>query len=116
MKAISYMSHLLLFFFNSSFHAANPMRSTWNPEAEFAYRSGMINPLKAVHPGLVYDIEIVDYVKLLGAEGYPMNLLQPFIEDESFDCSKSGNIIAASDLNYPSSAISITHREAFSHS
>ena len=45
--------------------AATPMSSDLNPEAEFAYGAGQINPVKAVCPGLVYDISESDYVRFL---------------------------------------------------
>lgn len=47
---------------------ATPMSPILNPEAEFAYGAGLINPVKAVNPGLVYDISEADYIKFLCEE------------------------------------------------
>jgi len=44
--------------------AATPMSRTLNLEAKFAYGSRLINPVKAENPGLVYDINEADYIKL----------------------------------------------------
>ncbi|KAH7537181.1 hypothetical protein FEM48_Zijuj03G0064900 [Ziziphus jujuba var. spinosa] len=41
-----------------------------NPEAEFAYGADLINPVKALFPGLVYDADELDYVRFLCGEGY----------------------------------------------
>lgn len=41
---------------------ATPMSPILNPEAEFAYGAGLINP------GLVYDISEADYIKFLCEE------------------------------------------------
>ncbi|KAF3433603.1 hypothetical protein FNV43_RR24705 [Rhamnella rubrinervis] len=92
---------------------ANPMRSSLNPEAEFAYGSGLINPLKAPYPGLVYDIDAIDYAKVLCGEGYDSNIVEQISGSEDFKCSKA-NSLAVADLNYPSFALSISLSETFS--
>ncbi|KAH7537188.1 hypothetical protein FEM48_Zijuj03G0065600 [Ziziphus jujuba var. spinosa] len=40
-----------------------PSSSKINPVAEFAYGSGLINPIRSLYPGLVYDADEHDYVK-----------------------------------------------------
>ena len=80
------------------------MSSALNPEVEFGYGAGQINPIEAMNPGLVYDISEQDYVKFLCGEGYDTIVLKIFTND-LITCSKDNQIIA-SDLNLPSFALS----------
>jgi hypothetical protein len=84
--------------------AATPMSAGKNPEAEFAYGAGNINPLQAPYPGLVYDIDVLDYVKFLCGQGYNTKLLKILTGNNS-TCSEAtkGSVF---DLNYPSFALS----------
>ncbi|KAL1208309.1 Subtilisin-like protease SBT4.3 [Cardamine amara subsp. amara] len=67
--------------------AATPMDLKKNPEQEFAYGSGQINPTKASDPGLVYEVETEDYLKMLCAEGFdPMVLTK--ISGQNVTCSE----------------------------
>ncbi|XP_028779726.1 cucumisin-like, partial [Neltuma alba] len=79
------------------------MSSALNPEAEFAYGAGQINPIKAVTPGLVYDIGESDYVRFLCGQGYNRTSLRS-ITDEDVNCKKSENETVW-DLNLPSFAL-----------
>nr|XP_023919247.1 cucumisin-like [Quercus suber] len=92
---------------------ANPMSAEKNPGAEFAYGAGNINPLKAPNPGLVYDIDALDYIKFLCAQGYNTKLLQHVTGDKS-SCSKETDEKSL-DLNYPSFALSIPLSNSISH-
>jgi hypothetical protein len=94
------------------FLAATPMSAEKNPEAEFAYGAGNINPLQAPNPGLVYDIDALDYIKYLCSEGYNTKLLQLVTKDNS-SCSEATNR-RVFDLNYPSFALSTPPSESFS--
>lgn len=85
-----------------------------NPEAEFAYGAGNINPLKAPRPGLIYDIDPLDYVKFLCGEGYSTKLLQVLTGDNG-TCSEVNNGTASFDLNYPSFALSTSPSKSISH-
>lgn len=80
------------------------MVSTLNPEAEFAYGSGHINPLYAKSPGLVYDISEADYVKFLCGQGYSTKNLRLVTGDNS-SCTAANNGTVY-DLNYPSFSVS----------
>ncbi|KAB1217804.1 Cucumisin [Morella rubra] len=75
---------------------AVPMSPEKNPEAEFAYGAGNINPLKAPHPG------------------YSTKLLQVLTGDNG-TCSEVNNGTASFDLNYPSFALSTSPSKSISH-
>ncbi|KAF3433597.1 hypothetical protein FNV43_RR24699 [Rhamnella rubrinervis] len=94
---------------------AKPMRSDLNPEAEFAYGSGLLNPLKAPFPGLIYDIDELDYVKFLCGEGYTTKLLQIVTGNNSISCSEVNINGTVNELNYPSFTISTSLSESFSY-
>ncbi|XP_065631759.1 cucumisin [Quercus suber] len=91
----------------------DPMSAEKNPDAEFAYGAGNINPLKAPNPGLIYDIDALDYIKFLCAQGYNTKLLQYVTGDKS-RCSKETDEKSL-DLNYPSFALSIPLSNSISH-
>lgn len=78
-----------------------------NTDAEFAYGSGHINPVKAVTPGLVYDAGEADYVKFLCGIGYSNKSLRLVTGDNSSSCTETTNGTVW-DLNYPSFALSTT--------
>ncbi|KAI9078322.1 hypothetical protein K1719_039698 [Acacia pycnantha] len=82
---------------------ATPMSPALNPEAEFAYGAGQINPIKAVSPGLVYDISESDYVRFLCGQGYNRTSLGR-ITNEEVNCKKIENETVR-DLNLPSFAL-----------
>ncbi|KAK1409422.1 hypothetical protein QVD17_35948 [Tagetes erecta] len=75
-----------------------------NTDAEFAYGSGQINPIKAVDPGLVYDAGEQDFVSFLCGQGYS-NIALSIITGDSGVCSPATNATVW-DLNYPSFALS----------
>ncbi|KAF8010018.1 hypothetical protein BT93_J0866 [Corymbia citriodora subsp. variegata] len=83
---------------------ASPMSPLENADAEFAYGAGHINPLKAANPGLVYDIEVEDYVQFLCGQGYSTSQLRLITGDQS-SCSDVKNATAW-DLNLPTFALS----------
>ncbi|XP_050213729.1 subtilisin-like protease SBT3 [Mercurialis annua] len=60
--------------------------------------AGQINPNKALHPGLIYDANITDYVNFLCALNLTQQQIQIITKSEHSDCSSP----SSSDLNYPS--------------
>lgn len=84
--------------------AAKPMRSEFNQDAEFAYGAGLINPINALNPGLVYDASESDYVNFLCGQGYDTRLLQIVTGDNSSCVGVTDGSVW--DLNYPSFAVS----------
>ncbi|XP_059457639.1 cucumisin-like [Corylus avellana] len=91
---------------------AIPMTAQKNLDAEYAYGAGYINPLKAPQPGLIYDIDALDYVNFLCVEGYNTSLLRLVTGDNS-TCSGTTNGTVF-DLNYPSFTIFVSPSKNFS--
>ncbi|KAK8592124.1 hypothetical protein V6N13_062710 [Hibiscus sabdariffa] len=81
---------------------ASPMSSGLNSDAEFAYGSGHLNPVKAINPGLVYDADEHDYINFLCRQGYGTQLLRQVTGDNT-KCPEATNGTIP-DLNYPSFA------------
>ncbi|ONI24475.1 hypothetical protein PRUPE_2G242000 [Prunus persica] len=93
---------------------AKPLSPDLNPEAEFAYGAGQIDPVRAPYPGLVYDATELDYIEFLCAQGYSTKLLQSITGHKSC-CSSKTNYGALSDnLNYPSFALSSSNPNSIS--
>ena len=91
-------------------YAATPMSAKKNPQVEFAYGAGNIDPIKAVHPGLVYDANEIDFVNFLCGQGYTAKALRQVTGDHSV-CSKATNGTVW-NLNYPSFALSTFNKES----
>lgn len=68
---------------------------------ELAHGAGQIDPVNAVHPGLVYETSRQDYIRYLCSEGYNGERLRSIINEEA-DCSSIPNHGGQDDLNYPS--------------
>ncbi|KAJ7559679.1 hypothetical protein O6H91_04G096200 [Diphasiastrum complanatum] len=68
----------------------------------FNYGAGHVNPVKAADPGLVYDASLIDYLLFLCGLNYTQMQLQTIAG--TFVCPTI--LPTASDLNYPSIAIS----------
>ncbi|XP_038707969.1 subtilisin-like protease SBT4.15 [Tripterygium wilfordii] len=69
--------------------------------AELAYGAGQIDPVRALHPGLVYDASKMNYIRFLCNEGYSGTVLR-LITDEYINCSRIPSIGGNDALNYPS--------------
>lgn len=89
------------------------MNALSNPDAEFAYGAGHIDPLKSLNPGLIYDADEVDYIKFLCGQGYNTSLLRTVTGDSS-SCSSEANYGTVWDLNYPSFALASSPSEYIS--
>ena len=70
-------------------------------QAELAYGAGQIDPVRALHPGLIYDVSKSDYIRFLCNEGYSGTALKVFTE-ENTNCSSIPDIGGHDALNYPS--------------
>ncbi|KAK9290994.1 hypothetical protein L1049_009177 [Liquidambar formosana] len=80
---------------------ASAMNDTKNPDGEFSYGSGHLNPAKAINPGLIYDAHEDDYLMMLCHLGDSHEVLA--MTDYEKRCPKKFPR-AARDLNYPSMA------------
>ncbi|KAL0009588.1 hypothetical protein SO802_011090 [Lithocarpus litseifolius] len=70
-------------------------------QAELAYGAGQIDPVRALDPGLVYDMSKSDYIRFLCNEGYTGTTLRLFTEERT-NCSSVPDIGGHDALNYPS--------------
>lgn len=94
--------------------AARPMTPSKNPDAEFAYGSGHLNPLEAANPGLVYETAEDDYMTFLCRLGYNKEQITLISGNKSFSCPKTSNkSLSAKDVNYPSMAALVDSEKSF---
>ncbi|KAI4313538.1 hypothetical protein L6164_026511 [Bauhinia variegata] len=77
-----------------------------NQGTEFEYGAGLIDPIKAVNPGLVYDAGETDYIKFLCGQNITEKHLRSITGDNTSSCNHTTRI-EARDLNYPSFALRI---------
>ncbi|MED6221566.1 hypothetical protein PIB30_056053 [Stylosanthes scabra] len=79
---------------------ATPLKTTDN-FSELAAGAGQMNPLTAVHPGLVYDIRMDSYVAFLCKAGYNATNIGILIGTKSFNCTGAKLARGTDGLNYP---------------
>ncbi|XP_010501588.1 PREDICTED: subtilisin-like protease SBT1.4 [Camelina sativa] len=80
--------------------------ATGKPSNSFIHGAGHVDPNKALNPGLVYDIEVKEYVAFLCAVGYEFPGILVFLQDPSlYDACETSKLRTAGDLNYPSFAV-----------
>lgn len=80
--------------------------------AEFASGSGEINPKTAVHPGLIYDINIVSYVSFLCKQGYKDKDIALLTGSKNYNCSSVPRARGSDGLNYPSMHLQVRRNES----
>ncbi|KAL4383559.1 hypothetical protein GQ457_15G028850 [Hibiscus cannabinus] len=71
-----------------------------NPDGEFSYGSGHVNPIKAINPGLVYDNVEGDNIRLLCSIGYSEDKIR-IISGTNSSCPKNSSKTLPRDFNYP---------------
>ncbi|KAI3863581.1 hypothetical protein MKW92_011906 [Papaver armeniacum] len=70
----------------------------------FELGSGHVDPNKALHPGLVYDVNTEDYAKFLCSINYSSRIVSEMFVHKKVDCSQSP-MASPGDLNYPSFSV-----------
>ncbi|KAK8615279.1 hypothetical protein V6N13_069056 [Hibiscus sabdariffa] len=91
---------------------ASPMDPSKNPDAEFAYGSGHVNPVKAINPGLVYDNVEGDNARFLCSIGYTEDNIK-LITGTNSSCSKSSRKALPRDFNYPTLTTLVKDGDSF---
>ncbi|CAH2069451.1 unnamed protein product [Thlaspi arvense] len=79
-----------------------PMNAAETDDAstEFSYGAGHIDPIAALHPGLVYEFNKADHFSFLCGLNYTAKFLK-YLSGEIISCTKE-NKTAPRNLNYPS--------------
>ncbi|KAK9086363.1 hypothetical protein Syun_028757 [Stephania yunnanensis] len=77
-------------------------RATNRKASAWGYGSGHVDPVKAIDPGLVFDLTVDDYVQFLCGSGYIKKDIQ-VVTRRAVKCNKNG--IKPWDLNYPSISV-----------
>ncbi|AED97141.1 subtilase 4.12 [Arabidopsis thaliana] len=67
---------------------------------EFAYGAGHVDPMAALNPGLVYELDKADHIAFLCGMNYTSKTLK-IISGDTVKCSKKNKILPR-NLNYPS--------------
>ncbi|RZC68059.1 hypothetical protein C5167_031315 [Papaver somniferum] len=79
--------------------------STGRDSTPFLHGAGHVDPNKALNPGLVYDIQPIDYEAFLCSIGYNQTQISLFIHDKTVDCGSQTSVTRPGDLNYPSFSV-----------
>ncbi|PKI54068.1 hypothetical protein CRG98_025562 [Punica granatum] len=87
---------------------AKPMSRRMNSEGEFAFGAGQVNPTRALSPGLVYDMDEMNYIQFLCHEGYRGSSLSVLVGPTPINCSSLLPGLGYDTLNYPTMQMSVT--------
>ena len=80
-------------------------------DAEFSCGAGHLNPVKAAHPGLVYETFKADHIKLIcGLEIDPSTRKKIFADNST--CMKVA-AVQSKDLNYPTMTARVQKQREF---
>ncbi|RLM80159.1 cucumisin-like [Panicum miliaceum] len=67
----------------------------------FVTGAGEVNPVKALDPGLVYDLTAGDFIPYLCGKSLGEDQTRQIVETAGASCAETGEV-AAKDMNYPS--------------
>ncbi|KAL5755547.1 hypothetical protein ACOSQ2_020293 [Xanthoceras sorbifolium] len=71
----------------------------------FIHGAGHVDPNRALNPGLVYDIDVIDYVAFLCSIGYDSSRISIFVREPTSRDVCSGKLSRPGNLNYPSFSV-----------
>ncbi|KAI3411630.1 uncharacterized protein J3R85_017740 [Psidium guajava] len=71
----------------------------------FVHGAGHVDPNRALNPGLVYDIEVDDYVGFLCAIGYEPRRIAVFLREPTSSNVCAHRMASPGELNYPSFSV-----------
>ncbi|KAL3536135.1 hypothetical protein ACH5RR_004596 [Cinchona calisaya] len=80
---------------------AKPMKIKPHGDA-LASGAGLIDPVKALDPGLVYDIDVTSYISFLCKDGYNSSNIGLITGDKKMHCANVPPAKGFDGLNYPS--------------
>ncbi|KAJ9680826.1 hypothetical protein PVL29_019979 [Vitis rotundifolia] len=86
---------------------AKPMSKRVNNDGEFAYGAGLVDPLRALSPGLVYDMNETSYIQFLCHEGLSGKSIGTIVGSKSVNCSSLLPGLGNDALNYPTMQLSL---------
>ncbi|KAK8337074.1 hypothetical protein V6Z11_A09G163200 [Gossypium hirsutum] len=91
---------------------ATPMKIK-DKYGELSSGSGQINPARAVHAGLIYDISESSYISFLCKEGFNSTTIDLLIRGkQKYNCSSFKPELGFDGLNYPSMHIQLNSTES----
>ncbi|EOA25220.1 hypothetical protein CARUB_v10018532mg, partial [Capsella rubella] len=90
----------------------NASTSPFNQMAEFAYGAGHVDPIAAIHPGLVYEASKSDHIAFLCGLNYTGKKLRLISGDGSI-CTKEQTKSLPRNLNYPSMTAQVSASKPF---
>ncbi|GLU22477.1 hypothetical protein SLE2022_385490 [Rubroshorea leprosula] len=79
--------------------------ATSDESTPFVHGAGHVDPNRALHPGLVYDINANDYVAFLCSIGYDSSLISVFLREPASANVCDGKLSSPGSLNYPSFSV-----------
>lgn len=84
--------------------------STGKPSTPFDHGSGHVDPISALNPGLVYDLDAEDYLNFLCALNYTSAQINSLAR-RNFSCV-AGKSYSVNNLNYPSFALNLPAQDS----
>lgn len=89
----------------------NASTSSLDEMAEFSYGAGHVDPVAAIHPGLVYEANKVDYIAFLCGLNYTAKTFRLIFEGKNCTKEQSGSL--PRNLNYPSMTAQVLATKPF---